>query len=78
MSAVEYRGHAPDSGIQLHSIGDIYPYIVFREAIDGQDYFRIMRRSGEHNTALFRTYDEAYDFAVFYKVITTELERKAP
>lgn len=71
MSAVEYRGHAPDSGIQLHSIGDIYPYIIFREAIDGQDYFRIMRPSGEHNVALFRTYDQARAFALFYKIIDT-------
>ena len=28
MSAVEYMGHVEGGGLQRHSVGDIYPYII--------------------------------------------------
>ncbi len=28
MSAVQYMGHVEGGGLQRHSVGDIYPYIV--------------------------------------------------
>lgn len=42
-----YEGHAGDSGIQRHSIGEEYPFIVYAEEFRGHLRWRIMdSRSG--------------------------------
>ncbi len=64
-AAVEYTGHAGDGGLQGHSIGSIYPYVIYRKAFNGEEFFCILRPCGTPGWFIHDTYDEALEYVLF-------------
>lgn len=71
-AAVEYTGHAGDGGLQGHSIGAIYPFVIYRKAFDGKEFFCILRPCGRPSMFIYETYDEALNFVLFLLEQTKE------
>lgn len=55
--AVVYQGHAGEGGLQAHSVGGLYPWIIVGF---GDGTFSVMNgAAGQQLSARFRDYDEA-------------------
>lgn len=63
----EYTGHGPSGSLQVHSKGELYPFIIYRIERDGElfgkparlPYFRIMHAAWGDMGCQFVHYDEA-------------------
>ena len=61
-----YQGHHSDgSSIQAHSVGGLYPYIVFAQGADKLQWGVLSPDGG--TSRLYATYDQAADHAASLK-----------
>jgi hypothetical protein len=68
MTTAIYQGHCADgSGVQKHSAGGIYPYIVFAKQCGPALQYGVLEPSGEES--FFPSYTGAVQFASALKAL---------
>lgn len=75
MGIEQTKGHTADgSGLRGHSVGDVYPYIVYAKGIPGNLRWHVMHSGGWHCQADWPTAKQAYEWAAICKHDDDELD----
>ena len=68
MNDAKYTGHVGEDGLQGHSIGGLYPYIIYgQETPEGVRYGVMNGATGESIPAQYSRAADAYDVAESFK-----------
>jgi hypothetical protein len=54
--------HLPNSQIQAHSAGPIFPYVIARHEVNGEPFWKVLAPDGKEHGPFFE-YDHAHTFA---------------